>query len=131
MTRRHERNQATTELRKKRRAFRKLVKQEARQDFAEQMSAVDHMLQGEATSPDKVVSHVLVSLDWIEARKINVDAWICSGKYKHAIVDVPSGIMCMTIEPDELAKLQPPVPSRGTGNEQTNTSRPHRYPPQR
>jgi hypothetical protein len=93
------------------------VKQEARQDFAEQIRAVDHMLRGEAASPDKVVCHVLVSLDWIEARKITVGGWICSGKYKHAVVDVPSGIICMTIEPEELANLQPPAAHRGTGNE--------------
>jgi len=110
MTRRHERNQDTTALRQKRRAFRKLVKQEARHDFAEQMRAVDHMLSGEVAIPDKVICHVLVSLAWIEARKINVGGWICSGKYKHAVVDVPSGIICMTIEPEELANLQPPAP---------------------
>lgn len=107
MTRRHERNHATTVLRQKRRAFRKLVKVEALQDCLDGLRSVDAFIADKDATPDTVVSHILVTMEWIAARNIQVHGWICCGKYKHGIVHVPSGIICMTIEPEELSRLLP------------------------
>lgn len=115
MTRRHERNHATTVLRQKRRAFRKLVKVEALQDCLDGLRSVDAFIADKDATPDTVVSHILVTMEWIAARNIQVHGWICCGKYKHGIVHVPSGIICMTIEPNELSGLaMKPWPERVT-----------------
>ena len=96
MTRRHDGNTETTQRRQARRALRKVIKAEARQE-CDDLLAVRFGSQGLT-----LCSHCVLAEHWLTRWAMPL------GKYTHCVTEVldGSGAVVITLEPDDMLRLR-------------------------
>lgn len=101
MTRRHDNNVETTERRQARRALRKVITAEARQE-CEDLLAVRFGSQGLT-----LCSHGVLAPHWLTRWAMPV-AFRMQGKYTHCVTEVLDDgcAIVITLEPDEMLRLR-------------------------
>lgn len=101
MTRRHDGNTETTQRRQARRALRKVIEAEARQE-CEDLLAVRFGSQGLT-----LCSHCVLAEHWLTRWAMPL-AFRMQGKYTHCVTEVldGSGAVAITLEPDEMLRLR-------------------------